>query len=151
MSRRILPLALAALAVLSFAVPAHAQFTGFERGGFGVAPIGGTSLGRGMSWFDPSRLSVSTSVTVGSGYGGTQSLQVMSFNYRFGAPLAMQVSVGNTFGQAGGTSPFLESFSLRYQPWGSTVFNFEFHDVRSPLQLTRGAHDPFARDAWWGY
>ena len=140
------------LALLA-ATPAFAQMTGFEQSGFGSlgsagVPMGG--LSRGLAWFDPSRLHVSTSVSVGSGFGGTQGLQVTRLNYQFRGPFAMSVGMGNRFGGPGAMSPFLESFSLRYQPSGSTTFQFEFHDVRSPLQLTRTG-DPFARDAWWGY
>ena len=46
------------------------------------------------SWFDPSRLHLSTSVSVGTGYGGrTEGLQVTSLSYQLAAPLAMRVSV----------------------------------------------------------
>lgn len=153
MSRRHPLLAIAALLAVLAAAPALAGPTGFENTGFGSlgssgVPMGG--LARGLAWFDPARLSVSTSVSVGSGFGGTQGLQVTRLGYRFGAPLAMSVGVGNRFGGPGQMSPFLESLSLRYQPSRSTTFQFEFRDVRSPLQLTRD-RDPFARDTWWGY
>lgn len=151
MPRRFAVLALAALVSLLSAAPASAQYTGFEHSGFGSAPgvpLGG--LTGALRGFDRSRLSISTSVSVGSGFGGTQGLQVTRLGYQFSMPIAMSVGIGNRFGGPGQTSPFLESFSLRYQPSNSTMFRFEFHDVRSPLQLTRD-RDPFARDAWWGY
>jgi len=142
----------AALITAASAPPSLAQgATGFEAGGF-TSAMPQSSMAASLGGFDRSRLSLSTSVSVGSGFGGhTQSLQLMSLRYQFAAPLAMSVSVGNMLGGAQGSSPFLESLSLRYQPSRSTFLQFEFHDVRSPLQLTRSAQDPFARDAWWGY
>lgn len=152
--RRLLPrLAVLAAFALLAATPAFAQISGFESSGFGSlgtasVPMGGFS--RGLAAFDPSRLSVSTSVTVGGGFGGTQGLQVTRLGYQFRGPIAMSVGVGNRFGGPGQMSPFLESFALRYQPSRSTTFQFEFRDVRSPLQLS-SASDPFRRNDWWGY
>lgn len=155
MFRRLPVVSALALVLALGAAPASAQPTGFERSSFGSLGSPGVgipagALARGLSWFDRSRLSISTSVTVGSGFGGTQGLQVTRLGYQFGAPVALSVGLGNRFGGPGQMSPFLESLSLRYQPSGSTMFHFEFRDVRSPLQLTRD-RDPFARDAWWGY
>src|SRR5687767_8779363 len=111
MSRR-LPL-FATLAIVSIvaAAPAFARPTGFERSGFGSLGGHGISMGglaRGLAWFDPSRLSISASVSVGSGFGGAQGLQVTRLGYQFGAPLAMSVGLGNRFGGPGQMSPFLE-------------------------------------------
>ena len=98
------------------------------------------------SWFDPSRLHFSTTVSVGSGWGGsgTNALQVTRMTYQFGAPLAIRVGVGNTFGgpsrQAFGqrselmNSTFLEGFEMAYRPNPSFQINIQYQDVRSPLQ-----------------
>jgi len=151
---RLLPrLAVLVMLAALAAAPAFAQPNGFEQSGFGSLGAPGVAMGgfgRGLAGFDPSKLSVSTSVTVGGGFGGTQGLQVTRLGYQFRGPIAMSVGVGNRFGGPGQTSPFLESLSLRYQPSHSTTFQFEFRDVRSALQLTRD-RDPFSRDAWWGY
>lgn len=143
---------LALVAIAALPSLAAARPTGFESQGLGLgSSLSNGGLSRGLSWLDPSRLSVSTSVSVGTGFsGGSQGLSVTRLGYQFGAPLAMSVGLGSSFGAPGQGSPFLESLSLRYQPSRSTMFRFEFHDVRSPLQLTRD-RDVFARDAWWGY
>lgn len=151
MAVRPLVVAPLALVLALSAAPASAQYTGFERSGFGMAPAAPLgALSGAFGAFDRSRLSISTSVSVGGGFAGTEGLQVTRLGYQFARPLAMSVGIGNRIGGPGRNSPFLESFSLRYQPSGSTVFRLEFQDVRSPLQLTRD-RDPFARDAVWGY
>ena len=93
------------------------------------------------SWFNPSRLHLSTSVSVGTGFGGrTEGLQVTSLSYQLAAPLAMQVSVGSTFGNgyrsgsANGNNFFLEGLSLAYHPHPSFQINVDYRDIRSPLQ-----------------
>jgi hypothetical protein len=96
------------------------------------------------SWFDPSRLHVSSTVTVGSGFDGRASgLSVTRLSYAFGAPVTMGVSLGNTFGldRARGGSPFfLEGLDLAWRPNANSLFRVEFHDVRSPLQYSRWGH-----------
>jgi hypothetical protein len=140
------------LLALSPRVSAAQGYTGFESGaGLGVAPaVPISALARPMGWFDPGRLSISTSVSVGSGFaGGTQGLQVTSFRYQFGAPLTMSVNLGTTFGgPSGNGGMFLEGLRLNYHSTASTMFNIEFHDVRSPLQFSRTASDPLM--GGWG-
>jgi|SRR6476661_3265934 hypothetical protein len=118
-------------------------------GGFGDTSFPGYSpsipisaLARPMSWLDPSRMQLSTSVSVGSAFGTTQALQVTSLRYQFGAPLSMAVSVGNSFGpsSAGKSgSPFLEGLSLAYRPARSLFINVQYRDLRSPLQYQDAA------------
>jgi len=106
-------------------------------------------------WFDPSRLHVSTQVSMGtSGWGapGLNAMQVTTLSYSFKAPLAMSVSVGNAWGPnntaPGRQSFFLEGFSVAYQPSRSFLFQIQYQDLRSPLQL----HDYGIRGpAWRGY
>src|SRR5260370_328424 len=47
-----------------------------------------SALARPLSWLDTSRMRVSTSVSVGSGFGGTtEALQVTRLSYQVGTPL----------------------------------------------------------------
>ena len=88
--------------------------------------------------FDPTQLHVSTSLSFGSGFGGgTNGLQVTSLSYQFHMPLAMRVSVGNTWGPAaiGNNKMFLEGLDLTYQPFHSMLFQVQYRDIRSPLQM----------------
>jgi hypothetical protein len=134
-----------------FDVPMSHGFGGFGSSGSSgftpLVPISG--FARAASWFDPSRLHLSSTVSVGSAYGGaTSALQVTSLSYQFGRPLSLSVSVGNSFGPSarGGTNPFfLEGFDLTWRPTGNSVFRVEMHDVRSPLQL-----DPTGRGFGYG-
>ena len=119
------------------------------------APAGGPAFSslvpvsaftRAASWLDPTQFHVSSMVSVGSGFqGGTNALQVTSLSYRFRAPLAMSVSVGNAFGPgaAGGNSLFLEGLDLTYRPSHSMLFELRYKDYRSPLQL---GPNPFGLD-----
>lgn len=139
---------LVALTALLAAAPARAGFgvpTSNGFGGFGssgssgfqpLVPISG--FARAASWFDPSRLHLSSTVSVGSYSGTTSALQVTQLSYQFGRPLSMSVSIGNSFGPnaMSGTNPFfLEGFNLNWQPNAHALFRIEMHNVRSPLQL----------------
>ncbi len=134
--------ALLALLALSFAsVPAHAA-TGFGTSPAFVprVPVSAFGLAR---WFDPSRMHLSSTVSVGSGWGsGTNALQVTTLSYDFKAPVALSVSLGNSWGsnlQRGQQSSFfLEGFNLAYQPSKSVMFQIQYQDLRSPLQLGYG-------------
>ncbi len=60
-----------------------------------------SAFGLARNWFDPSRLHVSSMVSVGSsswGSRGTSALQVTTLSYSFKAPVAMSVSLGNAWG-----------------------------------------------------
>lgn len=134
---------LSALVSVLATATASAQSPLFGRasdGGF-HAPVPVSSLARVSSWIDPQRLHVSTSVSVGSafgGAGGTDALQVTSLSYRFRAPVSLSVSVGNAWGAnaaASGRNPFfLEGLRMAWQPGPNTAFSFEYRQVRSPLQ-----------------
>jgi hypothetical protein len=108
-------------------------------------------LARPFSWFEPSRLQIGSTVSVGTGFsGGAEGLQVTSFTYRFHKPLIMSVRLGNAFGAgARNGSPFLEGLDLQWKPSATTFFQVQFRDVRSPLQLAR---DPYGfGGSAWGY
>src|SRR5260370_13780459 len=112
------------LAVVLFALPltvpaAHAQ-SGFQPLASSFQPrvpvslLG--SLGGLANRFDPSRFHMSSTITVGSGYGGsgTGGLQVTSFSYQFRSPVAMSVRVGHAFGAGAtnGSGVFLQGLDL---------------------------------------
>lgn len=100
------------------------------------------------SWFDPSRLRMATSITMGGGYGGTGGLSVTSFSYRFGSPLDVSVNLGNAFGggvSRSGSGFFLEGVDVTYRPRPNMVFQVHYQDIRSPLQY--GLQSP---SSLWG-
>lgn len=131
---------LPALALLALALPA----AGASANTFGSAPSAGyvprvpiSALARPMAAFDPSRLHISSSVSVGSTFGGgTTGLQVTSLMYQFQAPVTMRVSLGNAWGRdiANGSAFFLEGVDLSFRPSANTFFQFSYQDRRSPLQ-----------------
>jgi len=141
--------ALMVLVALLAAAPARAGFDVNSSNGFGGFGSSGSSgfqplvpvsaFARAASWFDPSRLHLSSTVSVGSwGAGTTSALQVTSLAYQFRAPLSMSVSIGNSFGPnaMSGTNPFfLEGFNLDWHPNAHASLRVEMHNVRSPLQL----------------
>jgi hypothetical protein len=148
MHRRQLPFALGLVLVAILAGSAHAQGYHSSLPGMPMfqpaVPV--SAFSRAASWFDPSRLSVSTSLSYGSGWNGQSTgLGVTSLSYQFAAPLAMRVSLGQTFGAGSldsGSRPFLEGLDLAYRPHPNLQFQVHYQDVRSYLQLNR---DPFAR------
>src|SRR5262245_12114508 len=110
-----------------------------------------SAFARPAAWLDPSQLHFSTEFSFGSYGGQSAGLQVTRMSYQFGAPLAMRVSVGNSFGgfrqQADGKF-FLEGLDLAYHPFGNFQVNVSYRDIRSPLQYSRpGVFDP-AYGAW---
>jgi len=143
MTRR-LALSLAALALACLAAPPASanEFTdsntAFSNARSSYAPrVPLSAFAAPVSWFDPSRLRLSSTVSVGSGFGGGSSaLSVTRLSYAFGAPFTMGVSLGNSLGFDGakGSPFFLESMDLTWRPNSNSLFRFEFHDVRSPLQ-----------------
>jgi len=104
-------------------------------------------------WFDPSRLHVSTTISMGTsswGSPGMNAMQVTTLSYAFRAPVAMSVSVGNAWGAntaPGSQSFFLEGFRLAYQPSRSFLVQIQYQDLRSPLQLQEYGFRP----GRWGY
>ncbi len=110
-------------------------------GGTGFAPhVPVSAFARPAAWLDPSRLHVSTTVSVGTGWGGrTDALQVTSFSYQVATPLAVRFSVGNAFGASSvqrGRGMFLEGFAVAYRPHPSLQINIDYRDIRSPLQYS---------------
>lgn len=99
-----------------------------------------SAFARAASWFDPSRLRFSTSMSMGTGFAGqSQALQTMTVRYQFAAPVTMAVSVGNTWGTGFDNKSqfFLEGVQLTYQPTKNTVFHIDYRDYRSPLQYSQ--------------
>ena len=151
---------------LRFVVPAALAavlVSGAHASDFGSSPpsllgfnpkVPVSALARPAGWFDPSRLHLSTSVTVGSGFGsGAQGLQVTSLSYQFHAPVWMKVNVGNTFGSGtnGNSSMFLEGLDLGVQPFGNFQIQLHYRDFRTPLQYGQyGDYNPIFRPYGWG-
>jgi hypothetical protein len=144
---------------------AAATFLAVLPSGFAAAAaVGGSPLfsprvpisafGQARNWFDPSRLHVSSMVSVGSsswGSGGTSALQVTTLSYSFKAPVAMSVSLGNAWGAntARSGQPFyLQGFNLAYQPNRSMQFQIQYQDLRSPLQYQQPG---FGVPGRWGH
>ena len=112
-----------------------------------------SALARPAGWFDPSRLHLSTSVTVGSGFAnGAQGLQVTSLSYQFHAPVWMNVNVGNAWGSAarGSSSMFLEGIDLGVRPFTNFLIQVHYRDFRSPLQYNQYGYNPLFRPYGWG-
>jgi hypothetical protein len=113
-----------------------------------------SAFGLARDWFDPSRLHVSSMVSVGSsswGSRGTNALQVTTLSYSFKAPVAMSISLGNAWGSStarGGQSMYLQGFNLAYQPSRSMQFQIQYQDLRSPLQYSQTG---FGVPGRWGY
>lgn len=114
-----------------------------------------SAFARPAAWFDPSRLQMSTTVSVGSGFGGqTDALQVTTFDYRFAAPLRMQLIVGNSWGTGAtdGSNFFLEGLALDYRPSASTSIRIQYRNLRSPLQYGYyGYGNGYGSGLWGGY
>ena len=155
-ARRIPTALMVAMALIASSTAAIAQMGG--DGGFGSArgassytprvPV--SAFARPASWLDPSRLHVSTTVSVGTGWGGrTEGLQVTSLSYQMAGPLAVRLSLGNAFGASAATrghGMFLEGFQVAYRPFASMQINVDYRDVRSPLQYQRDpGFGPFGR------
>ena len=154
MTRRRTELVALLVLALSLAVPrAHAGIRSDPSSGF-VPRVPLSAFAHSAAWFDPSRLHLVSTVSVGSGFaGGTTALQVTSLSYQFRAPFSLGVSVGNTFGldraRTGGSPFFLEGLDLAWRPTPNALFRIEMHYYRSPLQFGRwgrggASADPFA-------
>ena len=133
-----LRVALLAVILISSASTARAGL-GYDPALAGFQPrVPISQLGAVTSWFDPSRLHLASTFTVGSGFSGqTSALQTTSLSYQFHAPLAMNVRVGNAFGPdaaRSGSSFFLQGLDVAWRPSVNTVFQIQFEDRRSPLQ-----------------
>ncbi len=129
------------LALVGVSAPAHA---GALASGW-TPRVPASGLAFPTAWFDPSRLHVSTSLTVGSGgFGGTSALQVTSLSYQIATPLHLGVSLGNSWGGSryASNGMFLEGLDLSYHPSANFLFQVQYRDVRSPLQWSQGAFAP---------
>ena len=156
--RRIAVLAsLVALLVAMSTAPSSAAGIGGAPLFSPAVPISAFGLAR--DWFDPSRLHVSSMMSVGTsswGSRGTSGLQVTTLSYSFRAPVAMSVSLGNAWGAntpRGGQAPYLQGFSLAYQPSRTMQFQIQYQDLRSPLQYQPSGFGSygFGSQGRWGY
>jgi hypothetical protein len=144
--------ALTALAVLLVASRSHAGLLS-DPNAVGFSPrVPLSAFARPAAWFDPARLHLTSTMSVGSGFGGqTSALSLTSLSYQFRAPVTLSVNIGNSFGldrARKGSSFFLEGLDLTWRPNRNSIFRVEMHDVRSPLQYGSGFRgfgpvDPF--------
>ena len=121
---------IALFSVAALATTASVARAGFisEPGAAGFTPqVPLSAFARPANWFDPSRLHLQSTMSVGTGFGGsgTSALNVTTLSYQFRAPLAVSVSLGNTFGMdqaRSGTSFFLEGFDVTWRPSANAIF-----------------------------
>ena len=127
---------LVAALVVATAATVHAGSLG-DPSAAGFSPrVPVSALARPAAWFDPSRLHMSSTISVGSGWGTTSALQTTSFLYQFRAPVSMAVTLGNELGTGApgrGASFFLQGLDLSWKPSGNSLVRFQFQDMRSPL------------------
>ena len=145
-------LALAMTAIVANAQQLGSPFGASSSSGSGaytpLVPV--SALAR--PWLDPSHFHISSTVSVGTGWSGsgngTSALQVTSFAYQFTKPAWLAVSVGNSLGTPtfnGKNGMFLEGLTFGFKPWGNSIFQVQYKDVRSPLQLQG---DPYFPSRW---
>ncbi len=133
---------MAALLTTLLVAPVGAQALGSDPAFTPRVPV--SAFGIPRDWLDPSRLHVTSTMSVGSGFGtsGSSALQVTTLSYSFKAPIWMSVSVGNAWGgnvtRDGQSSFFLEGFNLAYRPSPTFQFQIQYQNVRSPLQMPYG-------------
>jgi hypothetical protein len=151
--RRLARTALAVALLLPVALPALAADSPSASELFRPrVPVSAFGLAR--DWIDPSRLHVTSTLSMGTSGWGSRSLnalQVTTLSYSFEAPVSMSLSLGNAWGPnsaRGGQSFFLEGFSLRYEPNPMFQFQVQYRDLRSPLQLSPSGFGSLDR---WGY
>lgn len=121
-------IAVLAMPALAFADPGLSSAPGYTPS----VPVSAL----GSSYLDPSRLRFATSVSFGTGFGGTtEGLQVTSIGYRMSQKSFLNVNVGSSFSSNGrNNSMFLEGLDFMYRPSSSMQFEVHYRDVRSPLQ-----------------
>jgi len=152
--RRVLGAVLFALATMAVVANAQESPLGnpFVAGGAssnGYSPAVPVSQ-FARSWLDPSHFHFSSEISVGTGWSGsgTSALQVTSLAYQFSKPAWLSVSVGNNLGSprtTGKNGMFLEGLTFGFKPWGNSVFQIQYRDVRSPLQYSSDPYFPYAR------
>ena len=145
--RRVLVVVMLALAAACGVASAQSiGDSGFGRaqGGSAFTPrVPVSAFARPAAWLDASRLHLSTTLSVGTGWDGhADALQVTSLTYQVSGPLAVRLSLGNAFGASAaqrGRSMFLEGFQMAYRPFPSLQFNIDYRDIRSPLQFSQSS------------
>jgi len=146
-----------ALLACSAAIAHAGTFSDPAAAGFSPrVPV--SALSRPAAWFDPSRLHMSSTISVGSGWGTTSALQSTSFNYQFRAPVSMSLTVGNELGTGApgrSASFFLQGLDLSWHPTGNSMVRFQYQDMRSPLNwggaYGRGYGSPTGPNGSYGW
>src|SRR5262245_57156785 len=136
------------LALATWASSAHAQLAS-DPSSASSPRVPVSAFARPDPYFSPSRMQISSEFSFGTSFGGgpAQGLQVTRLSYQIADPLAVRVSVGNTFGGSAGplgsnksASPFLEGLDLSYRPFNSMLIQVHYQDIRSPLQYGSGGY-----------
>jgi hypothetical protein len=128
------------LALATWATSASAQLASDPGSASPRVPV--SAFAHPDPWLSPSRMHITSEFSFGTSFGGgpAQGLQVTRLQYQLADPLAVRVSIGNTFGMPGNSksmSPFLEGLDLSYRPFNSMMIQVHYQDVRSPLQYSR--------------
>ncbi len=130
------------VALLAFTATGARAGTILDPAAAGFTPrVPVSLLAAPAAWFDASRLHMSTTISVGSGWGTTSALQSTSFQYQFRAPVAMSVTLGNQLGTGrvgNASSFFLQGLDLSWKPSGNSIVRLQYQDLRSPLQYGYG-------------
>jgi hypothetical protein len=136
-------------ALLVVVAPVRADDLGaFSSPNPAVSTFGASSMPRPsgllpVSLFDPTRFSISNSMTFGYSTGstmqGSSGLFTSRLGYRLAGNAALRFDVGahmNPAFGAGGTEKgvFLQGASLDWKPTQNSLVRFQYNDVRSPLQ-----------------
>ena len=134
---RWMPALIVAVALTTASLSRADETNGFSgmKGFTPEVPV--SAFARPASWLDPSRLHLSASLNMGSGFGsGVQALQTTTLSYDFSAPLSMSVSLGNNLSSGFGSrgSFFLQGLDASYRPFRNMQVQVHYRNVHSPLQ-----------------
>ena len=149
---KLLVAVVAALSLLS--ASGRARAGAFDSAPSFVPRVPVSTFGLPRDWFGDSQLHVTTTMSMGTsswGSRGMNGLQVTTLSYSFHAPVSMSVSLGNAWGAnsaSGRSSFFLEGLNLAYRPSANFLFQVQYQDLRSPLQMDSYG---FRGPGRWGY
>jgi hypothetical protein len=136
------------LALATWTSSAHAQLAS-DPSSASSPRVPVSAFARPDPYFSPSRMQITSEISFGTSFNGgpAQGLQVTRLSYQLADPLAVRVSIGNTFGSNFGgpsnhksASPFLEGLDLSYRPFNSMLIQVHYQDIRSPLQYGQGGY-----------
>ena len=126
------------LAARSEATPITSTAPAWSMGTPGLGPLGLLS----PSLFDPSRFTISNSLSVGytsgGAFRGSSGLFTSSLGYRVSSSSRLRLDLGAytnpAFGGAARQGVFVQGAAFDWRPTSNALFRFEYRDLRSPLQ-----------------